>query len=496
MASAPYFIPENRQVDRRSRNGQKRFVLPGFILALLFAIWLLYPQRQDHLSRFSDALQSTLHFDSFDRLCFGGGEERELLDRSLLFGGTGNDVRRVLNRAREEEELKVVVLGGSVSYCRGVDPATECWPSHVDRWAKDTLSFKATVYNAAKSATPSSYYAYCLSSELSLQFSSDEFQPHHLVSSSEPDFNALEQDGPDLVVLEFGINDVYPLTDTAIERFERLVRRLKAWSSRPAIVVLETASLFRAAHTPWAKSPEFLHLPVATFYDVPVLSLKQLLFANPQSLLQHFESVDELFLLDTNHPSAKGHELMARVLTSYLASQSCHPPSPLDDVDEDEGRLQTKGIFFPLSKTVKSSPMPEDERCILAAAGLSIKNNEGWEPVTFGGDKRYLSATNPGSMVSFELNVPIGGEGEILIDWLRTKNFQLGDVLVYLDGDERNGVKLASYWSFKASIGVPQTVFKNVKKGKHVITFKLLGKDQSSHPKKAVGFELISIIAI
>jgi hypothetical protein len=161
--------------------------------------------------------------------------------------------------------------------------------------------------NASKSATGSAFFAYCFDEEMTVRRKNIEWGK-----------------GPDLVVLEFGVNDVWPSGDVATQDFEKLLRTLRAMPSSPAIIILEAASLLLAQTTSFTSNAEYLHLPAAQFYDVPVLSAKHSLFGpTPGILPQSGLKIEDLFLPDLHHPNERGHQLLGDILISYLERQAC-----------------------------------------------------------------------------------------------------------------------------------------------------------------------------
>lgn len=114
--------------------------------------------------------------------------------------------------------------------------------------------------NLSQPATGTSYFGYCLPIEIELRAQGRLGK------------------GPDLVILEFGINDVWPINDVAKKDVERLLRVLRTMESNPAIIMLDAASLRLAKEYRTEDNPEMLHLPAATYYDVPILSVKSALF--------------------------------------------------------------------------------------------------------------------------------------------------------------------------------------------------------------------------
>lgn len=181
--------------------------------------------------------------------------------------------------------------------------------------------------NGSKSATGSSFFAYCYDEEMNLRGKNVELGK-----------------GPDLVILEYGVNDVHPHDEVATRDFEKHLRALRSLPTKPAVIVLEAASLLLASTTSFTQNAEYLHLPAAQFYDVPVLSAKQALFGphspfTPSSPL----AMPDLFLPDQHHPNDKGHEFLSDVLISYLERQACLAQAEILDVHTS--RSNSAGLY-------------------------------------------------------------------------------------------------------------------------------------------------------
>ncbi|GAA5940836.1 SGNH/GDSL hydrolase family protein [Sporobolomyces koalae] len=541
----------------------------------------------------------------------------DVLDQSVMFAGTGADVRRVLKRAmksslygmkrdregkdddptkfEDEEPFRILILGGSVSNCRGVDPKTTCWHAGLLRWFQQNLPMEGDrdfvpdvpsrlvqdasigpirldgikakrsalarpandshqnsrqlvkraapksprkknkskktrkkkpsgarqrpstrLINGSKSATGSSFFAYCYEEEMDLRGKNFELGK-----------------GPDLVVLEYGVNDVVPHDEVATRDFEKHLRALRSLPSRPAVVVLEAASLLLASTTSFTMNAEYLHLPAAQFYDVPVLSAKQALlgphspFASTSTL-----KMQDLFLPDQHHPNDKGHEFLSDMLISYLERQACiaqreiienanarlatasphHPPpasglyvEPALDVvkrvEEAVRPLPPRSLFTPFPAKDQDGGVLEEwilplPQCIQVGNSKSTVEpiyNNGWSKYGWARDKQYLIADKPGSIVTYE--VQVGSGGTIMADWLRSRFYDLGNVAVYLDQDRSKAVTLAGYWDLGWSIGVPTEIFTGVAAGLHQVTFEVLAASKSSHPSHKTNFRLIGIIS-
>lgn len=202
--------------------------------------------------------------------------------------------------------------------------------------------------NGAKSATGSAFYAYCFEAEMAARGKSDKWGK-----------------GPDLVVLEFGVNDVWPTDAVASRDFERLLAHLRALPSQPALIVLEAASLLLARTQPATTAAEYLHLAPAHFHDVPVLSTKHALFGPTPALRPDAHlTMPELFLPDLHHPNARGHELLADTLTAYLEREACTVQRQLDAKlpgprrDEQVLARPARSLFEPFDEP-RSSPFEQ-----------------------------------------------------------------------------------------------------------------------------------------
>lgn len=315
--------------------------------------------------------------------------------------------------------------------------------------------------NVAKSATGSAFFAYCYKEHMELRGK---------------DTPALIGNGPDLVVLEFGVNDVWPQTETATRDFEKLLRTLRTLPSSPAIVILEAASLLLAQTSSFTTNAEYLHLPAAQFYDIPILSAKQSLFGpTPGILPSSTTKMEDLFLPDLHHPNERGHELLADILISYLEKQSClvqaaikrkattriaqsgGPAMIVPELDvrsrKDEGvlALPFRSLFDHYSSATTSNafvlPPPTCIQLGNSRTTIDPARNSGfvlpfatrlrnkltflhrsWTKFAWARDKEYLAADKPGSVVTFD--VVVGQGGEILVDFLRSRFYDLGNVLV------------------------------------------------------------------
>lgn len=192
---------------------------------------------------------------------------------TLLRAEPGADIARVFADAAEGKPLRYVAMGGSI---------TEGGKGWIGDWLKQTFpKSEVTVVNAAIGGTGSDLGVFRLEKDV------------------------IAHD-PDLVVIEFSVNDT-PLSDEeAVRSMETLVVRLKSLPKPPAILVLYTAkqdgvNLRR-------------HQAVARHYDLFDINL--------QAAVDEKLKTDGLpwstFFPDAVHPNPVGHDFYRQVLIEKL----------------------------------------------------------------------------------------------------------------------------------------------------------------------------------
>lgn len=186
---------------------------------------------------------------------------------------TGNDLLAKFQEADEGQPLRCVVIGGSI---------TQAGKGWIGDWLRETFP-KANVvmHNAGKSATGSMLGMFRLDRDV--------------ISCQ-----------PDVVFIEFAVNDGGADDEAVYWTVESIVRRLKTLPDPPAIVFIETAAR--------NKSKRFRHAKVAEYYgllDID-LQLKTDAYLKAKNL-----KWDELFG-DAVHPNEKGHQFYSRAIAEDL----------------------------------------------------------------------------------------------------------------------------------------------------------------------------------
>ncbi len=265
----------------------------------------------------------------------------------------GRDLREVFLRAKRGEPLRYVAMGGSIT-----GAARGGW---IGPWLRSQFpSSTVTVSNAGMSATGSALGVFRL----------------------ERDVIALQ---PDLVILEFCVNDGNCADEHAVRYMETLVVRLKQLPHPPAIVIVEVA----------AKGGVNLsrHRLVARHYGLLEIDLQRAVDEHLQSRKLPWSA----FFEDEVHPNAEGHEFYAKIIESALE------PFVRGEADAVQVEART-----PLRPPLSAKPLLLDATMISLG---SVDDVAGWSresAVPFWWNRfflGFLGAANPGAT----LRLPVRG---------------------------------------------------------------------------------------
>lgn len=102
--------------------------------------------------------------------------------------------------------------------------------------------------------------------------------------------------------------------------FDQLLRIILEMPSQPAVLILGVWAPVLGKDRGFL-DPQRIHLPAALYYDVPYISLKQLIWSQfirwPSATWHTFYAPDFL------HPNARGHRILSDLVTSYFATRVC-----------------------------------------------------------------------------------------------------------------------------------------------------------------------------
>lgn len=217
---------------------------------------------------------------------------REMIARSFLSGGNNYRVKQFLEKLRSGQNTTVAYIGGSITEGEGADPVQEmCYARKsfeaiCGRYASDPDRIR--YIKAGVGGTPSQLGI--------LRYDRD-----------------VGRDGtvqPDLVVIEFAVNDEDDETKGVC--YESLVRKILDQPQCPAVILL-----FSVFADDWNLKDRLA--PVGFRYQLPMADVLEAV--SPQFGLSREEGrvlSKEEYFHDIYHPSNLGHQIMADCLLSLL----------------------------------------------------------------------------------------------------------------------------------------------------------------------------------
>ena len=217
---------------------------------------------------------------------------QQLLEDSHLALGANRRLKRVIEKARAGEEVTIAVIGGSITEGAGAAKYSECWASRLLQGfraycgAGDGSGIR--LVNAGVGGTPSTFGL--------MRYQRD-------VVDRVEDADGL----PDLVVIEFSVNDWGE--PTGHRCFESLVKTAYDAPNEPAVILL-----FAVFRTGFTLQDEMRRVGGA--YDLMMVSLRDSAFPHVGQ-----EWPVDSFFFDEYHPTSMGHAVMADcILSAVIAS--------------------------------------------------------------------------------------------------------------------------------------------------------------------------------
>lgn len=243
---------------------------------------------------------------------FESSAYREMIARSFLSGGNNHRIKRLLSRIRAGEPVNLAFLGGSITQGAGAVPiqqncyARKTFEAIRERYAPGTGE-NLHYIKAGVGGTPS-------------QLGLIRYDRDITRNGAMP---------PDLVVIEFAVNDEGD--ETCGVCYESLVRRILSEPQQPAVILL-----FSVFANDWNLKKRLA--PIGWRYQLPMVDLLEAV--SPQFVAR--EGVETVitkrqYFYDVYHPSNRGHRVMTDSLL-YL----------LDRLDRQQEMGETDGDVPPV----------------------------------------------------------------------------------------------------------------------------------------------------
>lgn len=318
----------------------------------------------------------------------GGELTPTMLANSIYNKGNQARLARVIKKLQDGGEVVVAYLGGSIT--QGSSAGNElCYARLTTNWLEETFpSAKIRYLNAGIGATGS------------------------YIGVHRCDNDVLKYD-PDLVFVDFSVNDGTDRTAMNQSTYESLMRKLWTYESAPAIVTIamtqENGTSFQEYHGEIVKK-----------YDIPMISYKNtILDVIGKGYIQWKDISD-----DNIHPNVPGHAILSGLLTSYLQDVIDN----LDSIDLTEPELAATG----------ESGMKYQNAKLLTSANTEPVSLGSFEQISsdFGGfSNPWFARSSDGFADESGIEFEVEAQNIGLLYGKLTSNAAMADI--YVDGDLR-----------------------------------------------------------
>ena len=353
-----------------------------------------------------------------------------IYELNLEYDNQPKDLNNTYYRLTEEKELNIAYFGGSVTNGYGSSSDEKTWRAIVTNYLKDKFpQSKINSLNASIGGTGTEFGAYRAVQDLQL-----------------------ETYKPDLVFVEFAVNDVIDGTNSADSKIymETIIRTIYSYAPNADIVMVFITGI-------GSKGADFEQLivqeEVAEEYGIPCINVGKALCDELDSYLdmnfvdaKHPEWLK--YFIDTVHPNDAGYAKYASYITGYLdkvfyserkaekQEPSYIPKDTLSDVLVKPEMFNAKGKANISDFTITKDGFLQTEK---DGATLTVKfTGTSLKMWTFGG--------HPGSVLEYTID---GGETKSITLSKSSDNHKIYELADELE-DEKHTVKL----TFKKSTGL------------------------------------------
>ncbi len=227
-----------------------------------------------------------------------------MLDTSILSEGTNGRLEQVLNKIRQGEDVTIFTLGGSVTEGAGARNFTYSYADQfVNRLLESYPDSNMSYHNSGLGGTPST---------LGLM-------------RYERDVAAVMEENPDLVIIEFAVNDYQE--PTKARAYESLVRTVLEKENAPAVILL-----FSVFESKWNLQEQYI--PIGNHYGLPMVSIKDAI----ATAYAGGHLTDKEFFADIYHPTDYGHAIMADCLMELCTRVGAKEPGAIAPVPETDAK--------------------------------------------------------------------------------------------------------------------------------------------------------------
>ena len=237
--------------------------------------------------------------ENYTKYTLGGEVTQHMIDKSRLNEGNKVRLASVIKKLQNGEAVTVGFIGGSIT--QGTSAGNElCYAKLTANWLQQTYPNATVNYvNAGIGATGSYIGIHRVT--------------HDLLSKN-----------PDLVFVEFSVNDTTEFTERNKESYDSLLRTIWKYQSNPAIITVVTTQEDGTSFQQY-------HSEIAKKYDLPMISYRDSIL----DTIEHGDIVWKDISDDNIHPNVAGHKIVSQLLTAYIADVE----KQLDSISGDESNF-------------------------------------------------------------------------------------------------------------------------------------------------------------
>ena len=245
----------------------------------------------------------------------------------------GNQVRlaNVVKKLQAGEKVTVAYLGGSITQGSSAGD-DKCYARLTTNWLEEKFPDAEINYVRAGIGATGSYIG---------------------VHRADRDVLAYS---PDLVFIDFSVNDTTERTEINKQAYESLLRKLLKAESAPAVVTI-------AMTMDDGTSFQQYHEEIVKKYDVPMISYKNAILDVIDKGYIKWTDISD----DNIHPNIPGHQVLTDLITNYLQSV-------IDNVDSISGEDISLDVADPVTKYENASVLESANTTPESLGGFSKKS--------------------------------------------------------------------------------------------------------------------------
>ena len=314
---------------------------------------------------------------------------KEMYDRSVFREGNNARLKRLFEKAKAGEVVRISAIGGSITGGAAASSWDRAYGKKLAQWWGDQFpKSQIEYYNAGIGSTGS-------------------------IIGAHRAYDDLLVHAPDLVIVDFSVNDSGTQTDK--EAYESLLRQILQSENSPAVIAIGFMSA-------GGNSYQSLHEGIVEHYDLPYISYRDALWPEMEKGIYAWNE----FYPDEIHPNNRGHKLAADLLIHYIAKEY------LDTTTDKE-----KALPAPLYKNRFEDAKIYNNTTITptATSGWKAGNNlyEAYNPLLPNAFKQGWRTTQNGAEITFQIQ----DARSLSIVYKRLSNpNEAGSVDIYLNGNK------------------------------------------------------------